>query len=186
MKTILDYIVEVPNALPHELCDAIVEEYKDSNEWALGFMDNSVTEYLRNCKTIGISKEKSISINREKRMVLDKAIANCMSQALHKYKLAIPLCRVTKDSGYDLLRYKKNEFIKQHIDTGKQFKRDLSCSMGLNDDYEGGEFAFFDREKIIKVAKGSMLLFPSNFTYPHEILKVTDGVRYSIVTWLED
>jgi predicted 2-oxoglutarate/Fe(II)-dependent dioxygenase YbiX len=31
--------------------------------------------------------------------------------------------------------------------------------------------------------KGSVLMFPSNFMYPHEILEVTKGTRYSIITW---
>jgi predicted 2-oxoglutarate/Fe(II)-dependent dioxygenase YbiX len=61
--------------------------------------------------------------------------------------------------------------------------RSVSCSFALNDDYEGGEFAFFDRELKYKLKKGSILLFPSSFMYPHEIMPVTKGTRYSIVTW---
>jgi hypothetical protein len=26
-------------------------------------------------------------------------------------------------------------------------------------------------------------MFPSNFLYPHSVLPVTEGTRYSIVTW---
>jgi predicted 2-oxoglutarate/Fe(II)-dependent dioxygenase YbiX len=53
----------------------------------------------------------------------------------------------------------------------------------LNDEYEGGEFAFFDREIIIRGGKGSIVMFPSNFMFPHEVMPVTSGTRYSIITW---
>ena len=55
--------------------------------------------------------------------------------------------------------------------------------MHLNDDYEGGEFAFFDRQLKYKLNKGDVLMFPSTFMYPHEVMPVTQGTRYSIITW---
>jgi len=52
----------------------------------------------------------------------------------------------------------------------------------LNDDYEGGDFIMFDDKKI-ETKKGDLMIFPSNFLYPHEITPVTKGVRYSFVSW---
>ena len=34
-----------------------------------------------------------------------------------------------------------------------------------------------------KLEKGDALMFPSNFMYPHEVMPVTKGTRYSIITW---
>mgnify|MGYP001213588018 CR=1 FL=1 len=31
--------------------------------------------------------------------------------------------------------------------------------------------------------KGDVVIFPSNFMYPHRVEKVTKGTRYSFVTW---
>ena len=53
----------------------------------------------------------------------------------------------------------------------------------LNDDYEGGELIMFEDKKI-DTKKGDLLIFPSNFLYPHEIAPVTEGVRYSYVSWV--
>jgi predicted 2-oxoglutarate/Fe(II)-dependent dioxygenase YbiX len=53
----------------------------------------------------------------------------------------------------------------------------------LNDNFEGGEFSFFDEDLRYKIPKGAALMFPSNFMYPHQIMPVTKGVRYSIITW---
>ena len=78
---------------------------------------------------------------------------------------------------------KEGQFYTQHTDSFKKQQRSVSCSFILNDDYDGGEFAFFDREIIIKGGKGSIIMFPSNFMFPHEVMPVTSGTRYSIITW---
>ena len=52
----------------------------------------------------------------------------------------------------------------------------------LNDDYEGGELIMF-KDKKIDTKKGDLLIFPSNFLYPHEVTPITKGVRYSYVSW---
>ena len=54
----------------------------------------------------------------------------------------------------------------------------------MNDAYEGGEVALFNRELVYKLDAGDVLVFPSNFMYPHEIMPVTEGTRYSIITWV--
>jgi predicted 2-oxoglutarate/Fe(II)-dependent dioxygenase YbiX len=90
---------------------------------------------------------------------------------------------IEQDSGYELLRYKEGQFYIQHTDSFKDCPRAVSCSFALNDDYEGGEFAFFDRELVYNLKKGSCIMFPSNFMYPHEIMPTTSGTRYSIITW---
>jgi|TARA_R100001594_G_scaffold139172_1_gene183333 predicted 2-oxoglutarate/Fe(II)-dependent dioxygenase YbiX len=51
----------------------------------------------------------------------------------------------------------------------------------LNDNYEGGEFMM--RGKEVKLVRGDILIFPSNFMYPHEVKEITEGVRHSFVSW---
>lgn len=54
----------------------------------------------------------------------------------------------------------------------------------LNDDFEGGEFTLFhDKEDVIDLCKGDIIMFPSIFLYPHKVNSVTKGVRYSFVSW---
>lgn len=52
----------------------------------------------------------------------------------------------------------------------------------LNKDYEGGEFIMFGDHEI-KLPPGSVVVFPSNFVFPHEVKPVKSGVRYSYVSW---
>ena len=57
------------------------------------------------------------------------------------------------------------------------------------DSYDGGNLIFTDQNrkeiKRLKLGKGSIVFFPSNFMYPHGIQPITKGTRYSIVAWLQ-
>ena len=52
----------------------------------------------------------------------------------------------------------------------------------LNDNYQGGEFVMFNDYKI-KFKPGDLIIFPSVFLYPHKVNPVTNGTRYSFVSW---
>ena len=59
----------------------------------------------------------------------------------------------------------------------------LSVVGVLNNNYEGGDFIMFEDTKI-NLPAGSILIFPSNFMYPHEVSSITKGTRYSFVSWV--
>ena len=179
-----DYIYIVKNALSLNLCDEVLEEFKNSNEWQDTVLrSGKVEKNIRNCETISISFADVIQKNKEIRHQLDNAIFNGASKCIQEYNTKFPHCKIEEDSGYELLKYPEGCFYIQHTDSFKARPRAVSCSFILNDDFEGGEFAFFDRELKYKLGKGDALLFPSNFMYPHEIMPVTNGIRYSIITW---
>lgn len=182
MKNINDYIV-VLDIVPSELCDAVLAEYKDCEDWITANTKAGEDLSVRNCQTIGISFSSIIEKNKETRQKLDQDLFACAANAIQNYKNVFPMCDIEEDSGYDLLKYKTGGFYSQHKDFFKERPRAVSCSFALNDGYEGGEFAFFDRELVYNLKKGSCIMFPSNFMYPHEIMPVTSGTRYSIVTW---
>jgi len=183
MKNINDYIVTFDGVITHALCDAILAEYKDSEDWIAAITISGKSDEERQCFNIGISFESIIKKNLKVRAKLDKYIFTSAGLAIKKYNEKFDNCEVQEDSGYELLRYKEGQFYTTHTDSFKDRPRAVSCSFALNDGYEGGEFAFFDRELVYKLKKGSCIMFPSNFMYPHEIMPVTSGTRYSIVTW---
>ena len=53
----------------------------------------------------------------------------------------------------------------------------------LNEDFEGGDFLLWEKEKI-QLKQGSILIFPSNFMFPHEVTQILKGSRYSFVSWV--
>jgi predicted 2-oxoglutarate/Fe(II)-dependent dioxygenase YbiX len=183
-----DYIKVFENIVPLDLCDALRNEFADSGEWVDtaitgGGVYGSVDKSVRSATTIVLSRQDVMDKNREVRATLDTGLFRAVGSAIQQYSDLYPLSGITKDTGYELLRYEKGQFFTQHTDSSEKYNRCISCSLILNDDYEGGEFAFFDREFIPKTPKGSALLFPSNFMFPHEIMSVLSGTRYSVVTW---
>jgi predicted 2-oxoglutarate/Fe(II)-dependent dioxygenase YbiX len=183
MNVIKDYIVVIENAITDGLCDVIFAEYAAADDWVSATTADGKTDAERQCSTVGISFDSIIQKNPTVRGNIDKYLFTTASGAISKYNAQFPLCAIQQDSGYDLLRYEAGQHYKQHTDSFKNRLRAVSCSFMLNDDYEGGEFAFFDRELVYKLKKGSCIMFPSNFMYPHEIMPVTSGTRYSIITW---
>jgi hypothetical protein len=58
----------------------------------------------------------------------------------------------------------------------------LTVLGGLNNDYTGGELVFWE-DSIVPLKEGEIMIFPSNFLYPHRVDMVTKGTRYSYVSW---
>ena len=85
-------------------------------------------------------------------------------------------------------KYEKGGYMSLHCDNihhshGQQYGfPQASVLLFLNDDFEGGEFVVSELQLNIK--KGDAIIFPSNFMFPHEVKKVTQGTRWSIVSWL--
>lgn len=81
-----------------------------------------------------------------------------------------------------LLRYDESGHLPAHQDQGVS-SRVLSVLLYLNDDYEGGEIEFRHSGIKFKPEAGSVLFFPSNFLYVHEVYPVTKGPRYALPNW---
>ncbi len=86
-------------------------------------------------------------------------------------------------------KYTVGTNMKKHCDHIKSvFKNDesgipiLSVLGALNDNYRGGELIFFNKKEVI-LNGGDIMIFPSNFLYPHQVRTVTEGTRFSFVSW---
>ena len=101
----------------------------------------------------------------------------------------LPHNPVSEIENTTLLKYKPGGHYVAHVDYATQFKRCLSFIMFCNDDFEGGNLVFTDPDQktenmIIKPKKNRVIMFPSNFMYPHKVEKITKGERYTVVSWL--
>lgn len=185
-KPIEDFIKVFEDILCPDLCDHILNEYANTDLWVKTLTGSGHDPNARNCNVIPISEKDVILQNEGVRKEIDEHLYQAVSHCLKLYQENFPYTdmEVREDSGYELLRYNEGEFYVEHTDSFKEIPRALSCIIALNDDYDGGEISFFGRELSFKLKKGSIIMFPSNFMYPHEIQKVTSGTRYSIITWL--
>jgi Rps23 Pro-64 3,4-dihydroxylase Tpa1-like proline 4-hydroxylase len=88
----------------------------------------------------------------------------------------------SREKTMHLLKYKESGFLPAHSDHGIS-SRVLSALLYLNDDYDGGNIRFPHCNIDMKPEAGSLLFFPSNFIYVHEVTAVTKGTRYSLPNW---
>ena len=186
-KSLHDYILSIPNAIPLDLCDAILAEYKEFQVARTAGDDPLLTEKgdYRRCRTIQLSVDETISKNPEIRTHLDQRLFEEMAgPALRTYQEVHPHAEIiTGDSGYELIQYESGDFYKNHVDHLPHKPRSLSLSVVLNDDFDGGDLSFFGGSLDLQIPKGSGVMFPSNFMYDHQVKPVTSGTRYSIITW---
>ena len=90
-------------------------------------------------------------------------------------------------------RYGVGESFGAHVDnairidpqTGRQLRTDLSATLALSEDYDGGELVIEGDfgPMAYKIAAGDMVLYPS--TSLHHVKQVTRGERISCFLWLQ-
>ena len=82
-----------------------------------------------------------------------------------------------------ILKYEKGQCIKDHTDVDHNTRG--SCTLNLNENYEGGEFRFFDGQIKESFKTGDAMLFPAEPIWIHGTEPVTKGSRYSINCFLQ-
>lgn len=182
-----EYISEFKRILPSGFCKKIISYHKDNFEEAKIILNNKtyLDKETRNCLRKDISVPKTFG---EK--ILLNYIKAQIFNILNGYKQRYPDLNVKRISQIEILKYEKNSHptgFALHIDHGdKAAFRALSVSIALNNDYDGGEFVFKlpEGEFVYEQNIGDVLVFPSNWMFPHQVNKITNGTRYAIVSWL--
>jgi predicted 2-oxoglutarate/Fe(II)-dependent dioxygenase YbiX len=178
-----DFIVVLEDVVPADLCQQIVDEYEASDDWEAGGVEYGIDTQARSVSTINVSSQEILAKNEPTRSSIDRALFSCAKRAVRAYKKKFPFLSIEQDSGYELLRYTQGQFYKEHTDSLLKAPRELSCSFVLNDGFLGGEFSFFSGKSTYKIPKGGAIMFPSNFMFPHQVLPIKTGTRYSVITW---
>lgn len=103
------------------------------------------------------------------------------------YRQTNEWAEVKEGGGFELLRYQVGQKFGMHVDVVRYHPllahRRLAAVMFCNDDYEGGRLHFPRQDVTIEPEAGMLVMFPANFTHPHESTPVTRGVKYSVVSW---
>ena len=186
MNTIEDYII-VENTIPKELCKELIDEC-NKKEWKKHTWNNYATGTFESEPTKELDVMPCTKKQQEK-------VTPYLVEALGRYqiKVSVPGEKtegpfLTKFSPIRFNKYEVGNTMRKHYDHihsifDGQMKGVpiVSIVANLNEDYEGSEFMC--REKEIKLKTGDILMFPSNFMYPHEVKETTKGVRYSFVSW---
>jgi PKHD-type hydroxylase len=170
----------MPKVFSNEECDKIIElgeslVLKKSTVAAVS--DFKVTEEIRK------SENSWVMFNEDTKWIYDRLAdtSKNMNRQFWNFNLS---------GFYDNLqftKYTEGYFYDWHKDYGNTpFPRKLSLVVQLSDpnNYKGGNLEFFQQDKLkpLPTERGDIIFFPS--TEYHRVVPVTDGLRYSLVTWI--
>ena len=116
-------------------------------------------------------------------------LSPAIQKSLSDYTKKIPKERLhSKMSKPRLNKYGEGKDMKEHYDhihslfDGNDKGIPILSIVGiLNDNFTGGEF--YVNGVDMKLKKGDIIVFPSNFMYRHEVKTIKKGERYSYVSW---
>ena len=191
-KNIEHYLFHKENFLDEKYCDNSINELNkctwQKHEWYTYRTDESDTPQGGNEPEVLFHNSFTINIEEINTFILQE-----LRLTMIEYIESLKFSWYDGWEGYSeikFIRYYPGQTMKNHcdhihglFDGERRGIPTLSIIGVLNDDYEGGELIMFEDKKI-DTKKGDLVIFPSNFMYPHEIMPVTKGVRYSYVSWV--
>ncbi len=189
MHTLADYVMVVDEAIPPDLVADLLDEYTGLDIW-LPYTDSK----MGGGEVISVSDPDVIGSSARRRY-LDDRLTEAFAAVIQRYQDrnydlndGKNFLMMERSTGFRLLRYIEGQSMWLHADryphpSGKVEWPVLTCTINLNDDYEGGELVLLNGEITVTPKPGNAVMFPANFLYPHEVREVIRGIRYAIVTW---
>ena len=184
-KNVQDYVMNLRGWIPEDVCKQTIKELKKNKE------DFSQHSFYNNLTDSFHSYDKELSIGYTQTTTYPFLMQRTWD-ALKSYTTEYGGKHWGTWAGYSGIRfnrYDKNTQMKAHCDhihsmfDGQRKGIPICSILGqLNTNYTGGEFIMWEDTEI-KMEAGDVLVFPSNFMYPHEVKEVTKGTRYSWVSW---
>ncbi len=166
--------------------DELIDELKKSGniEWLISMismqgeaLQREQSRKSKNARIFSDSKEVS-------RMVtLRQKLAISIIPMLNDY------CNTFNASYYwieslEFLKYDTTDFFHEHNDLGQGLTRRISLVFYPNDDYVGGEIEFINHGLKVKPKANQLIMFPSDYEYIHKVHEITEGVKFSVASFL--
>ena len=183
------YIAE--NIIPADLCDSIVQDI-ETRPWKPHAWYNNVKDQNFSEETMELDVQHTTP---EIQKVLSDFIVEAGREYNQNYQF--PFADQPDRSGQIMSRfsalrfnrYAPGQIMRQHHDhihslfDGKiKGIPVLTFILNFNDDYEGADL-FFWEDTVVKLGKGDIIMFPSNWLFPHGVTEATKGKRYSGSVW---
>lgn len=159
------YIKNVLSREDHEILLNYLKHYKswDKENW-------------------GANCIKSKDMSEEITGILQKVFLLVYEKATNLYDVKInPL----RNHALQIVKFPKGFALEPHIDTLSVESLHIASVYYINDDYEGGEINFPNHNLNIKPEANSVIFFPGNENYLHEVLEVVSGERDSSAMWFQ-
>ena len=164
-------IEKFKNVIDSDTCDLLIKHLEDN-------IHHSMDLTYRDRQNV-ICKEITLQPHTE----IDNVVYKVIVKVVELYKEKYPFFQVRGDTGYQLRKITGNT--REHVDKNPEIEdnRNVSVIIGLNSDYEKGEFHFPFQDYTTTVKRGEAIVFPVYFMYPHYVDEPI-GNRYTINTWM--
>ena len=181
---ITDYIRNFPDVIQESSCDILIDHFNQHAQWKPSKFGTATKVTGSEGKVM--MEEFWIQPKMKYHNELKTAFTKMVASYIDTHTRITP----ERYTDFRMNRYGVDGFMKNHVDNihhshGQRYGYPhLTALLFLNDDFKGGDFVLCNGKYIAPKKKGSGVVFPSNFMYPHEVEKVTSGIRYSIMTWI--
>jgi predicted 2-oxoglutarate/Fe(II)-dependent dioxygenase YbiX len=181
-----DFVVIFENVLPKKTSEIFLEVCKSQYAKfdAAGIDDGRINKKIRDADTWELIND----LTNFTAIHWGNFLRKIFQDKITEYKKKINCEDVDAlINSMQVLKYEKKQHYLFHTDHFRLQPRTISGIFFINDNYEGGQLCFSTPDKtstqIIEPKANKLILFPSNFLYPHKVVPVTTGTRYTVVTW---
>ena len=175
-----NYIKRIDGVMSPDVCDYLMSYYQTS------------TDRIR--RDNGPQHFGELNIGQVD-PVLNQQLSHFLIEAHHQYSKLVPGCKwMGPISGVEGFRVKcytadTEDQFGPHVDVGdlESCKRYLAFLFYLNDDFKGGHTIFMrdnEGDYIVSPKKGSVVVFPPNWQFPHVGTPVKDKDKYIMSSYL--
>jgi len=187
---ITDLKFHINNLVPKHICKKLIEIYEKypelcHTEFSYKYESKKKERDNYTCLNLSIIKNPNKDIN-EALNICKTYISIMISN--YVFYIRKNICpnfldqHINKTSNIRILKYDVGQCIKDHSDIDSNIR--ASCTLNLNEDYEGGEFRFFDGQIKHSFKTGDAMIFPAEPIWIHGTEPIIKGTRYSINCFL--
>lgn len=178
---LFNYVSVIPKCIPESLSDLFLNLPREISQATTGYQDRQSTN-LDHRVTNWITLPPEIRENTT------QSITNLYNTNLiNTYKKNIKFVEAPQFLHYNVGgKYDVHNDSEDYVD-GKLTRvcdRDITILIYLNDNYTGGELEFPGWGVTFKPKAGTLIAFPSYVEFSHRVHPITDGERFTIVSWI--
>lgn len=183
-RNIESYVLKIDNWIDPDLCQSVLEDLSNS-KWRKHRYDGDPEDLVRPPE-----EQLNVTLGRDVRAA--ELLSGRIRKAFDYYSVSRQMPWFGAPASHSepqFHRYKPGNTMVEHCDhlvslfDGDNFGIPILTVVTIfNDDFTGGEFILWG-DTTIPMKAGTIVIFPSNFMFPHRVAPIVSGLRFSAVSW---
>ena len=181
-------VLIIENALDLSVCEQLVDKAKNGQrEWLkIGVVDPDTGELVDQRDSTRVTQyaelgETQKELNSIVQTIWTDVVQPSLNVKIDFFEYPHILCYAA--GGFYGVHADSDHFHQSIGAWEKVVDRDISLLLYLNSEFEGGALHFVNFNYRYYPKPGDLLLFPSDQRYAHRAEEVTNGERFSVVSW---